>query len=367
MKSIPEALTFDDVLLIPQFSNVLPAQTNIQTRLTDKITLNVPIMSAAMDTLTEHKMSIALSCFGGLGVIHKNMSLEHQSKEVEKVKNASFSVNDFPDAIWDESGRLMTAAAIGTGDDTKDRVEALIQAGVDVLVLDSAHGHSQGILNKLSNLKSIYPDIPIVAGNIVTAEAAKDLIDAGADVLKVGIGPGSICTTRVVAGVGVPQITALMMVSEIAKKYNIPVICDGGIKYSGDIVKALAAGGDIVMLGSLLAGTEEACGETIEINNQQFKAYRGMGSEKSMKLGSKDRYFQSENQKFTAEGIESVLAYKGSMFPIVSKLVGGLRAGMGYCGAHNISELQEKSSFVRITNAGLNESHPHILTRENSK
>ncbi len=477
-KFVGEGLTFDDLLLVPAKSDVLPADVDVSTRLTNKIKLNVPIMSAAMDSVTESKMAIAIAREGGIGVIHKNMSIEDQANEVDKVKRSengvitdpfflapqnsvddadklmgkykisgvpicedgklvgiltnrdlrfiqdySIQIKDvmtkdnlvtapvgttleeaqdilckhkieklpivdsdmrlkglitikdiekshkYPNSARDAQGRLLCAAAIGVTADVLDRAKALVEAGADALVLDSAHGHSQGIIDCVKKVKQAYPEISLIAGNIATAAAAEDLIKAGADAVKVGIGPGSICTTRVVAGIGVPQITAVYDVAQVAKKYNIPVIADGGIKYSGDIAKAIAAGADTIMLGSLLAGCEESPGENEIYQGRQFKVYRGMGSLAAMAKGSKDRYFQSgtsNNKKLVPEGVEGRVPYKGAVSDTIFQLLGGLRSGMGYCGAHNIQELKDNGKFVRITGAGLKESHPHdiYITKE---
>ncbi len=471
-----EGLTFDDVLLIPAESSVTPNMINLQTRLACDIYLNTPIITSAMDTVTESRMAIAIAREGGMGIIHKNMSIEQQADEVDKVKRSEngvivnpFSltadklvseadelmgkykisgvpivdekgklvgiitnrdlrfVTDFdipvkdvmtkehlvtapvgtdllgakqilmkhkieklpiiddngmlkglitikdieksvqyPNSARDSRGRLLCGAAIGVTKDVLERAGALIEAQADVLVLDSAHGHSKNIIECVKKVKSAYPDTPVIAGNIATAEAAKALIKAGADCLKVGIGPGSICTTRVVAGIGVPQITAIYDAACVAAKHNIPVIADGGIKYSGDIVKALAAGANVVMLGSLLAGCEEAPGDTEIFQGRQFKVYRGMGSLGAMACGSKDRYFQEGSKKLVPEGVEGRVPYKGPVSDTVFQLCGGIRSGMGYVGCETIPELHEKAKFVRITGAGLKESHPHdiYITKE---
>ncbi len=473
-KILKEAITFDDVLLIPAKSDVLPHQVSLKTKLTKKIILNLPILSAAMDTVTESDLAIALARQGGIGFIHKNMSIEEQAAEVDRVKRSEsgmitnpitlnkestvyqaeeimrrykisglpvieengkligiitnrdikyrkdmnqlvgeimtskglitapvgttldeakeillanrieklpitdskgylkglITIKDidniiqYPNACKDESGKLRCGAAVGVAPDLMKRVEALVNAGVDIVALDSAHGHSSGIINAVKEIKKAYPDLDVIGGNIVTAEAAKDLIEAGVSAVKVGIGPGSICTTRVVAGVGVPQLTAVNDVYEYCKDKEIGVIADGGIKFSGDIVKALAAGGDCVMLGGLLAGTKEAPGEEIILEGRKFKVYVGMGSIAAMKRGSKDRYFQTENDasKLVPEGIEGRIAYKGSVKDVVFQLAGGIRAGMGYCGTATIEELQKNGKFIKITGAGLKESHPHDIT-----
>ena len=471
-----EALTFDDVLLVPAHSTVLPNTADLSTQLTKTIRLNIPMLSAAMDTVTEAKMAIAIAREGGIGIIHKNMTIDKQADEVDKVKRSEngvivnpFSLTadryvydadelmgkykisgvpivdstgklvgiitnrdmrfisdydtkigdvmtkdnlitapigttleqaqeilrthkieklplvdengylkglitikdiekaiQYPNSARDKSGRLLCGAAIGVTADVLERAGALIDAQADVLVLDSAHGHSKNILKCLKMIKEAYPDTPVIAGNIATAEAAEDLIAAGADCLKVGIGPGSICTTRVVAGIGVPQITAVYDVARVAQKYNVPVIADGGIKYSGDIVKALAAGANVVMLGSLLAGCEEAPGETEIFQGRSFKVYRGMGSLGAMACGSKDRYFQEGAKKLVPEGVEGRVPFKGPVADTIFQLVGGIRSGMGYCGCKDIPTLHEHSKFVRITGAGLKESHPHdiYITKE---
>jgi IMP dehydrogenase len=474
-----EGLTFDDVLLIPGQSEVTPNMINLKTRLAGNIMLNTPIMTSAMDTVTEAKMAIAIAREGGIGIIHKNMTIEQQVDEVDKVKRSEngvivnplsltenhyvyeadelmgkykisgvpivdkkgklvgiitnrdmrFMVDynakisevmtkdnlvtapvgttlteaqeilrkhkieklplvdeqgylkglitikdiekavEFPNSARDEKGRLLCGAALGVTNDVLERAGALIEAQVDVLVLDSAHGHSKNIANCVRKIKEAYPNIPLIAGNIATAEAAEYLIEAGADCLKVGIGPGSICTTRVIAGIGVPQVTAVYDVACVASKYDVPVIADGGIKYSGDIVKALAAGANVVMLGSLLAGCEESPGATEIFQGRSFKVYRGMGSLAAMENGSKDRYFQSgtsETKKLVPEGVEGRVPYKGLVSDTIYQLCGGIRSGMGYCGCVDIPTLHEKAKFVRITGAGLKESHPHdiYITKE---
>ena len=470
-KFAKEGLTFDDVLLVPAHSEVLPKDVDLSVQLTPKIKLNIPLISAGMDTVTESKMAIAMARQGGLGIIHKNMSIEKQAEEVEKVKRSengvitnpffltpehqvfdaehlmgkyrisgvpivnnmddqklvgiitnrdlrfiddySLKINDvmtkedlitvpvgttleeagkilqkhkieklpivdeegkltglitikdiekvieFPNAAKDTHGRLVVGAAVGVSNDTMIRIEKLVEAQVDIIVIDTAHGHSQGVLNTIKEIRAAYPELEIIAGNVATAEGTRALYEAGADVVKVGIGPGSICTTRVVAGVGVPQITAVYDAATVAREYGKSIIADGGIKYSGDIVKALAAGGHVVMLGSLLAGTSESPGETEIFQGRRFKVYRGMGSLGAMEKGSKDRYFQEDAKKLVPEGIEGRLPYKGPLADTIHQLVGGMRAGMGYCGAPDLEHLREKSQFVRMTGAGLRESHPH--------
>jgi IMP dehydrogenase len=468
-KFAKEGLTFDDVLLIPAKSSVLPNEVSIKTRLSDSVQLNIPIISAGMDTVTESNMAIAMARQGGLGIIHKNMSIEEQAEQVDRVKRSesgvitnpfyltpehqvfdaehlmgkyrisgvpivdadkklvgiltnrdlrfvqdySIKISDvmtkenlvtapvgttlkeaektlqqykieklplvdedgtlqglitikdiekvieFPNSAKDSQGRLLVGAAVGVTKDALLRVEKLVEAGVDAIVIDTAHGHSEGVLQKVNEVRAAYPDLTIIAGNVATAEATRDLIEAGASVVKVGIGPGSICTTRVVAGVGVPQVTAVYDCATEAKKYGVPIIADGGIKYSGDIVKALASGGHAVMLGSMLAGVSESPGEREIFQGRQFKVYRGMGSVGAMERGSSDRYFQENNKKLVPEGIEGRVPYKGPLADTVYQLIGGIRSGMGYCGTATIEELQNDSRFVKITGAGLRESHPH--------
>lgn len=471
-KILKEALTFDDVLLIPQKSDVLPNNVDTSTYLTKTIKLNIPLMSAGMDTVTESKMAIAMAREGGIGIIHKNMSIEEQCLEVDKVKRSESGVivdpfylskehtiadadeimgrykisgvpivddnnkligiitnrdikfeEDFskkiedsmtkenlvvaregvtleeakailrkhkieklpivddsgilkglitikdiekkiqyPNSAKDSRGRLLCGAAVGVTGDMINRVDALVKAGVDIVVLDTAHGHSRGVIEGVKTIKAKYPDLQVVAGNVATYEATEELILAGADCVKVGIGPGSICTTRVVAGIGVPQMTAIMDCAEAAKKYDIPIIADGGIKYSGEVPKAIAAGASVTMMGSMFAGTEESPGERIIYKGRAFKAYRGMGSIGAMEKGSKDRYFQADSKKLVPEGVEGMVAYKGKVEDIIYQLIGGLRSGMGYCGTPTIKDLIENGKFVKITGAGLKESHPHDIT-----
>ena len=469
-KLIKTGLTFDDVLLIPARSEVLPHEVNLQTNLTKKIKLNIPLMSAGMDTVTESRMAIAMAREGGIGIIHKNMSIEQQADEVDKVKRsengvitdpfslspdrylydaeelmAKFRISgvpitvdgklvgiitnrdlkfekdlnkkiddvmtkenlvtapegttleqaqellsrnkieklpivddegylkglitikdiekaiQYPNAAKDEKGRLLVGAAVGPTRDMMDRVDALVKVNVDVITLDTAHGHQINVINAVRSIKEKYPHLQVIAGNVATAAATVDLIQAGADAVKVGIGPGSICTTRVVAGIGVPQITAIYDCAEAANEYGVPVIADGGIKYSGDIVKALAAGAAVCMMGSMFAGCEESPGETELYQGRRFKVYRGMGSIAAMEKGSKDRYFQGDAKKLVPEGVEGRVAYKGPLSDTVFQLIGGIRSGMGYCGAPTLEYLQENGQFVQITAAGLRESHPHDI------
>ena len=470
-KFTKEGLTFDDVLLIPDKSDTLPRDVDVSTQLTERIRLQIPLLSAGMDTVTEAPLAIAIARQGGIGVIHKNMSISEQAEEVDRVKRSESGVItnpfylhpdhkvyeaeelmakyrisgvpivdrqkklvgiltnrdlrfirdysipisevmtdenlitapvgttleeaehvlqkhkieklplvdetgelkglitikdiekaiEFPNAAKDEHGQLLVGAAIGVTKDSMDRAAALVKAGADMIVVDTAHGHSKGVLNTVAELRKAFPDLVIVAGNVATAEGTRDLIKAGASVVKVGIGPGSICTTRIVAGIGVPQITAVYDCATVAREYGVPIIADGGIRYSGDIVKALAAGAHAVMLGSLFAGTEEAPGDSEIFQGRRFKVYRGMGSIEAMKEGSKDRYFQEQasERKLVPEGVEGRVPYKGPLADTVYQLIGGLRAGMGYCGTPTLQDLREKSRFIRISNAGLSESHPH--------
>jgi len=348
MELIKEALTFDDVLLLPKYSNILPSNTNISSYLTKKIFLKVPFLSSAMDTVTESNMAIAIGKEGGLGIIHRNLGIKNQSKEVSKVKRKN----------------LLVGAAVGTNVDDFDRVRSLISNGADLIVIDTAHGHSEKVLRTLSKIKRIIKKIPICVGNIATGEAAKKLYNSGADIIKVGIGPGSICTTRMVAGVGVPQISAIMEVKKALQKKNVKIISDGGIKFSGDIAKALAAGADAIMMGSIFAGTHESPGKKFKIKGKIFKQYRGMGSIGAMSSGSSERYFQKnykDKSKFVPEGVESRVVYKGSVKKIIYQLQGGLRSSMGYIGAQKLEDIQKKSKFIKITKAGFYESMVHSV------
>ncbi|HJB92679.1 MAG TPA: IMP dehydrogenase [Candidatus Borkfalkia stercoripullorum] len=470
-KIVKEGLTFDDVLLIPAASDVLPSGVDLHTGLTDELRLNIPLMSSAMDTVTESKLAIALAREGGIGIIHKNMTIEEQASQVDKVKRSEHGVItdpfflapdnsvreavalmerykisgvpitkngklvgiltnrdlrfesnydqpidnvmtkknlvtapvgtsleeaqkilgkhrieklpivdkdgylkglitikdieksiQYPNSARDKNGRLLAGAAVGRAPDTMERIAALVSAKVDVITVDTAHGHQQGVLDEVKAIKAKFPNLPVIAGNVATAEATKALIDAGADVVKVGIGPGSICTTRVVAGIGMPQLTAIMDCAEQADKMGKRIIADGGIKYSGDIVKALGAGASVVMIGSLFAGTLESPGEIEIYQGRNFKVYRGMGSLGAMAAGGNDRYFQESARKFVPEGVEGRVPYRGKLADIVYQMLGGIRAGMGYCGMHTIDEMRKKAQFVRITNASLIESHPHDIS-----
>jgi len=476
LEFVGEGLTFDDVLILPGKSEVLPRNVNVGTQLTKRIKLNIPLMSAGMDTVTESRMAIAMAREGGIGIIHKNMSIEKQALEVDRVKRSEHGIItdpfylsrdhivadalelmeryrisgvpivdesntlvgiltnrdirfekditrkidevmtkenlktapidismdealeimkhykieklplvdddfklsglitikdieksiEFPNSARDSKGRLLAGAAVGVTNDMMERIAALVKSQVDVITVDTAHGHSKGVLDAVSKIKSNYPDLQVIAGNVATAEATIDLIKAGADCIKVGIGPGSICTTRVVTGIGVPQITAVMNCSRAAAEYEIPVIADGGIKYSGDITKAIAAGANVVMAGSLFAGTEESPGEEVLYEGRRYKEYRGMGSMGAMDSGSRDRYFQEDTKKYVPEGVEGRVHYKGKLGEVVYQLIGGLKSGMGYVGARDISELQEKSRMIKITAASLVENHPHdiMITKE---
>ena len=464
-------LTFDDVLLVPAASDVLPYQVDLKTQLTRDISLNIPMISSGMDTVTESRMAIAMAREGGMGVIHKNMSIEEQAHEVDTVKRSEHGVivdpiflspqnllsdaeelmhkykisgvpitehgklvgiitnrdmrfetdltrqigecmtkenlvtapegtslemaksilsqhrieklplvdddgnlkglitikdiekaTKYPNSAKDGSGRLLVGAAVGVSKDLYDRLDALVSAKADVIIVDTAHGHSAGVLRTLKDIKQAYPHIPVIAGNVATAAGTEALIEAGADAVKVGIGPGSICTTRVIAGIGVPQITAVYEAAQVGRRYGIPIIADGGIKYSGDIAKAIAAGANVVMMGNILAGTDESPGEQVIYQGRSYKVYRGMGSLGAMKLGSKDRYFQTEAKKLVPEGIEGRVPYKGMLADTIFQMVGGLRASMGYCGCHNIQEMIENTQFIQITAAGLRESHPHDVS-----
>ncbi|MFV4941509.1 IMP dehydrogenase [Lactobacillus delbrueckii] len=363
-KFAKEGITFDDVLLIPAESHVLPNEVDLSTQLAPNLKLNIPLISAGMDTVTEGRMAAAMAKMGGLGIVHKNLSIQAQADEVRLAKNTPVTAEDTHAAV-DKDGKLLVAAAVGVTSDTFERAEALFEAGADAIVIDTAHGHSAGVLRKIKEIRDHFPHNTLIAGNVATAEGTRALFEAGVDVIKVGIGPGSICTTRVVAGVGVPQLTAIYDAADVAREFGKPIIADGGIKYSGDVVKALAAGGNAVMLGSMLSGTEEAPGDVQQGSDGRLvKSYRGMGSVGAMSQqhGSSDRYFQggvNEANKLVPEGIEAVVSYKGTVSNVVYQILGGLRSGMGYCGAENIDKLIETAQFVRISNAGLRESHPH--------
>ena len=348
MVTIKEALTFDDVLLLPKYSNILPSETNILVDLTKKITLKVPFLTSAMDTVTESKMAIAMAEEGGLGIIHRNLNIKNQSNEVKKVKNK----------------RLIVGAAVGTNIEDLDRTRSLVDNGADLIVIDTAHGHSEKVLKILYKIKRVIKKVPVCVGNIATGEAAKKLYNSGADIIKVGIGPGSICTTRMVAGIGVPQISAIMDVKKAIKSKNVKIISDGGIKFSGDIAKALAAGADAIMMGSIFAGTDESPGKKFKVKGKIYKQYRGMGSIGAMSAGSANRYFQKnfkDKSKFVPEGVEGRVEYKGKVSKIIYQLRGGLKSSMGYIGAKNLKEINKKAEFVKITKAGFYESMVHSV------
>ncbi|MBU1166819.1 IMP dehydrogenase [Patescibacteria group bacterium] len=355
-----QALTFDDVLLVPQKSEILPKDTSLRTRLTKNIELITPFVSADMDTVTEAELALSMAKEGGIGILHKNMDAAKQVEEVVKVKNAEASSDTL---AADKAGRPLVGASIGVGDEALKRAEKLLEADVDVLVISTAHGHSKGVIETVAKIRKRFPQAEIMAGNVVTKEGTRDLIEAGASAIKVGVGPGSICTTRIVAGVGVPQLSAVKECVEEADKDDVPIIADGGIKYSGDIVKALAVGASTIMAGGLFAGSKEAPGEVIEVNGRKYKSYRGMGSLGALKVGSQDRYAQknSTKKKLVAEGVEGRIPYVGTVSEIIFQLVGGIRSGLGYLGAKDISELQKKAIFVPITGASLRESHPHDI------
>lgn len=356
-----EGLSYNDVLLIPAKSDVVPSDVNIGSLLAKDVYLKTPIIAAAMDTVSEQRMASAMAKEGGIAIIHKSMTIEEQAAQVSAVKAETGF--DKQAAAVDKQGRLLVGAALGVTKDVLERAKALVDAGADVLVLDSSHGHSEGVMGCVRKVKDAFPDTALIAGNVATATATEDLIKAGADCVKVGIGPGSICTTRVVAGIGVPQLTAVYEAACAAAKHGIPIIADGGIVYSGDIAKAFAAGASTVMLGSVLGGCEESPQEAVEINGKKFKSYRGMGSIGAMKKGSGDRYFQEDKKKLVPEGIEGLIPYRGPVADMLFQMVGGLKAGMGACGAHNIEEMQHNAQFVKITAAGLRESHPHDMAK----
>ena len=354
MEPIKEALTFDDVLLLPKYSNILPTNTNISLHLTKKISLKVPFLSSAMDTVTDSKMAIAIAKEGGLGIIHRNLDIIKQTKEIKKVKNK----------------KLCVGAAIGTNPEDLERARSLVANGADLIVIDTAHGHSEKVLKTLTKVKKIIKKIPVCVGNIATGDAAKKLYNSGADIIKVGIGPGSICTTRMVAGIGVPQISAIMEVKKTLNKKNIKIISDGGIKFSGDIAKAIAAGADAIMMGSIFAGTDESPGKKFRSNGKIYKEYRGMGSIGAMSSGSANRYFQKnfkDKSKFVPEGVEGRVEYKGKVSKIIYQLQGGLRSSMGYIGARNLSEINKKAKFIKITKAGFYESMVHSVEMTQKK
>ncbi len=361
MKKIKESYSFDDVLIEPSYSNIIPKEADITTRLTKKITLKIPLISAAMDTVTEHEMAIKMALFGGIGAIHKNLSVDLQCKEVSKVKKHKVDILKDQKACVDDDNNLRVVAAVGTGEDAIQRVEALMKVNVDAIAIDTSHGHSQNVIDTIKEIKKLYPQAEIIAGNIATKDAALALLYAGADTLKVGIGPGSICTTRIVSGIGVPQLSAILEVAQICKTKDSFLIADGGIKFSGDLVKAIAAGADCVMLGSLLAGTDVTPGEIISIDNKKYKKYRGMGSVEAMKSGSADRYFQKGETNLVPQGVEGYIEYKGVVNDVVTQLLGGLTSAMGYTGNKTIEQMKKNCRFIKITPAGMRESHIHSL------
>ncbi len=360
-----EGLSFDDVLLIPRHSDVLPNAVSLRSHLAGDLYLNIPIVAAGMDTVTERDMAIAIARLGGVGFVHKSMPIEDQANEIKAVKAAS--IQGYDNAAVAADGRLIAAAAVGATVDVIDRVSALVEAGVNIIAIDTAHGNSQNVINTVAKVKAAFPSLPVVAGNIATPDAVKYLVDAGADCVKVGIGPGSICTTRIVSGMGMPQISAIMNCSEEADRCGVTVIADGGIKYSGDIAKAIAAGASTVMLGSLLAGCTESPSELLEVDGKKVKMYRGMGSTSAMQRSGGDRYFQNGTKKFVPEGIEGYVNFSGDLADVLYQLLGGLRSGMGYCGCPDIETLRTQCSFVKISAAGLNESHPHDLAAYGSE
>ncbi len=357
---IKKYLTFDDVLLLPNFSDVMPRDTKVKTRISKNVKLKMPIISSPMDTVTEWEMALTMTLKGGIGIIHKNMSTEDQVSHIRKVKEYDGEIRE-DRASFNDKGELLVGAAISCNEESVTKAKALWDAGADVIVVDSAHGHSMGVIKTIRNLKKEIPGIEIIAGNVVTAEGVESLAAAGADGIKVGVGSGSICTTRIISGIGAPQLTAIIETSKNARKHDIPIIADGGIKYSGDIVKALAAGAEAVVLGSMLAGYDQSPGEVVEIDGQKFKSYVGMGSEAAMQRGGGDRYFQNKIKKFVPEGIEAYKEYKGDVGDAIYQMIGGLKAGMGYSGAKDLRELRENAQFVEISYAGAVESHPHSV------
>ena len=366
MKKLKELYSFDDVLIEPNYSNILPKEVNIKTKLTNNITLNNPLISAAMDTVTEHKMAIKMSLLGGIGAIHKNLTIDLQCQEIKKVKSYKVDLEKSTNASVDDNNHLRVIAATGTGEEGIKRARELLKVNVDLIVIDTAHGHSQNVIDTIKKIKSISPRTEIIAGNIATKNSAIALLHAGADTLKVGIGPGSICTTRIISGVGIPQLSAILEVAKICKLKNSCLIADGGIKFSGDLVKAIAAGADCIMLGSLLAGSDASPGKIINIKNIKYKEYRGMGSIQAMKNGSADRYFQKNDINLVPQGVEGYIKYKGSIEEIITQLIGGLTSAMGYTGNKTIKEMKKNCKFIKITSAAMRESHVHTLDQSKS-
>ncbi len=357
---IKKYFTFDDVLLLPNYSEVMPRDTKVSTRITTDLELKMPLISSPMDTVTEYEMALLMTLKGGIGIVHKNMSTEEQVEIIKKVKNYDGDIRE-DRASFNKEGKLLVGAAIACNEESLDKSRQLVEAGADVIAVDSAHGHSEGVLKTVKKLKENIEGIQIIAGNVVTGEGVKALIEAGAGGIKVGVGSGSICTTRIISGVGAPQLTAIIEAYKVAKEYNVPIIADGGIKYSGDIVKALAAGAETVILGSMLAGYDQSPGEIVKIDGEKFKSYVGMGSEIAMNRGGGDRYFQNKIKKFVPEGIEAYKEYKGDAADAIYQMIGGLKSGMGYNGAKDLNELREKAKFVEISYAGSVESHPHSV------
>lgn len=366
MKKLKELYSFDDVLIEPSYSNITPKEVNIRTKLSNNIILNTPLVSAAMDTVTEHSMAIKMSLLGAIGTVHKNLTIDLQCQEIQKVKTYKVDLQKSKNASIDDNNNLRVIAAVGTGEEALKRARELLKVNVDLITIDTAHGHSQNVIDTIKKIKSLSPQIKIIAGNIATKNSAIALLNAGADTLKVGIGPGSICTTRIISGVGIPQLSAITEVAKICKARNSCLIADGGIKFSGDLAKAIAAGADCVMLGSLLAGTDESPGAIIQMKNIKYKKYRGMGSIKAMKSGSVDRYFQKDKINLVPQGVEGYVKYKGSIEEIVTQLIGGLTAAMGYTGNKTIKEMKENCRFVKITSSAMKESHIHTLDQSES-
>ncbi len=366
MKKFKESYSFDDVLIEPNYSRIIPKEADISTKLTQKITMNTPLISAAMDTVTEHEMAIRMALFGGIGTIHRNLNIDLQCQEISKVKNFKVDLIKSKNASIDDDNNLRVLAAIGIGEEGLKRAKALLKTNVDSIVIDTSHGHSQNVIDIIKEIKAISSNTEIIVGNIATKNAALALLYAGADTLKVGIGPGSICTTRIVSGVGVPQLSAILEVAQICKTKGSFLIADGGIKFSGDLVKAIAAGADCVMLGSLLAGTDATPGKVVAMNNGKYKKYRGMGSIEAMKAGSADRYFQKNETQLVPQGIEGHIKYKGSVEGVMIQLLGGLTSAMGYTGNKTIKEMQKNCSFLKITSAGIKESHIHSVDQSES-
>ena len=363
MNKIKKSYSFDDVLIEPNYSNIIPRETNVTAKLTKRIILKIPLIAAAMDTITEHSMAIKMALLGGTGFIHKNMNIKFQCKEVNKIKKYKIDFLKYKNACHDKCNTLISIAAVGIGEDAVSRVEELAKININAIAIDTSHGHSRNVIDTIKTIKTLYPNIEIIAGNIATTNAAVSLINAGADALKVGIGPGSICTTRIISGIGVAQLSAISGIAKICNNQKCSLIADGGIKFSGDLSKAIAAGSDSVMLGSLLAGTDESPGDIIRINNKEYKQYRGMGSLAAMKTGSADRYFQKNAVNFVPQGVEGYIKYKGPVTNVIFQLLGGLTSAMGYTGNKTILEMKTKCKFIKISSLGLKESHVHSLDK----